>query len=622
MEDIRNNLVEYLANDENRKEYLHGKSYTLWEIINYAYAPLKENNNIKLLMLIRSFAEGILPLVSSFIVYYLVSELSKNDVIYSDILKITITYALIYSLASIVGKQIFFRTYTLFSRLRMEFLHKCGSKMMTMDLGLLENSEFLTDASRFHHAFQSNNNGLEGTYHKIFDLGGQLISLILLGILLIYLSPLIIIASIATIGILVYFRKVVAEYKHKRVDSLNDLNRKLGTFNREASDFKYGKDLRLYNFKEIYLKAFKPITSDYVKYYRQYTKPVIYIAPLTALMVVGLEAISYYYLTIGILNEQIDLATITLLITALTLFIFKLNEVAQSISFIKEEIFYFKDGIDFLETDLVSSYGDIELDAFKNLDIEFKNVSFSYPGTDKLVLKDLNFKIKAGERLALVGINGAGKTTVVKLITGLYKPTSGEIYLNDINAKDVDIASGFRAFSVVLQEVEPLAMTIAENISASKDNIDREKVMSVLAQVGLSEKIKTLKNGIDTPMTKILDEDGAIFSGGENQKLAIARALYKESAKVLIMDEPTAALDALAEEKIYKELDEIVGDKTLVFISHRLASTRFCDKIALLDGGRIAESGTLDELMELKGIYWEMFETQGKYYREQEEQNE
>jgi len=230
----------------------------------------------------------------------------------------------------------------------------------------------------------------------------------------------------------------------------------------------------------------------------------------------------------------------------------------------------------------------------------------------------LNLYIPAGEKCALVGVNGAGKTTLVKLITGLYQPAEGQVLVNGVDAATIPQEEIFSLFGVVFQEVQPLALTIAENVAASDTGIDRDRVIECLKQAGLWEKVSKLPKGIDSPMLKVIQDDGVVLSGGENQKLSIARALYREGTRMMIMDEPTAALDALAEEKIYREFDEILSGKTALFISHRLASTRFCDRIVLLDGGRIVQQGTHEELLKEDGLYQKMFTAQSKYYRSEE----
>lgn len=251
-----------------------------------------------------------------------------------------------------------------------------------------------------------------------------------------------------------------------------------------------------------------------------------------------------------------------------------------------------------------------------NNKIEFKNVNFSYPGSDKPILKNLSFTIKKGEHIALLGINGAGKSTIVKLLLGFYKPTSGEILIDDYNVKNYSYDVLAKLFAPMFQNVEPLALTIAELVSCEeKENQNRELIVNALKEVGLYELVSSLDNGIDTSISKILDPNGFVFSGGGNQKLAIARIIYHKSRPIVILDEPTAALDSLSEEKLYLKLDTILKDKTSIFITHRLASVKFLDKILVLNDGFIEEIGSHNELMEKNGIYRKMYDEQAYYYK-------
>ena len=250
------------------------------------------------------------------------------------------------------------------------------------------------------------------------------------------------------------------------------------------------------------------------------------------------------------------------------------------------------------------------------LEIVFDHVSFRYPHAEKNVFTDLNFTIHAGERLAIVGVNGAGKSTLVKLMTGLFAPTEGHIYINGVDIKEIQKEELYELYSAVFQEVNVLAFTIRENIGCQARTVDDARVQTALEKVGLWSKVEALEAGLDQMMLKVIDENGTDFSGGERQKLSIARGLYKD-APMVIMDEPTAALDALAEAEIYENFSSLVEGKTAVYISHRLASTRFCDKIALFDAEGLEEYGSHEELMEKKGKYYDMFVVQGKYYQEE-----
>lgn len=273
--------------------------------------------------------------------------------------------------------------------------------------------------------------------------------------------------------------------------------------------------------------------------------------------------------------------------------------------------------------------------------IVLEHVSFAYPGVESVVLKDINLRVQAGERVAIVGINGAGKTTLMKLICGLLHPVHGRILLNGVDMETMEAEERYAWFSCTFQDVQFLPVSIRENITqemlekedvrngepvpVKKKNLREllseswkrdERIWNCLKQAGIKKEIEELPKKLDTLLEKNLNEDAVDFSGGQRQKLILARALYRD-AGTLILDEPTAALDALAESEIYERYADFAREKTSFFVSHRLASTRFCDRILLLDGGKIAEQGTHDELLAEGGLYAKMFELQSKYYSEE-----
>jgi ATP-binding cassette subfamily B protein len=248
-------------------------------------------------------------------------------------------------------------------------------------------------------------------------------------------------------------------------------------------------------------------------------------------------------------------------------------------------------------------------------EIKLENVSFKYKGAEEDTLKNINLTIKPGEKLAVIGLNGAGKTTLVKLICGFYEPTDGEIFLNGVNIKKYNRRDYYRHFSVVFQDFPILPESIAINIAQTDREIDMKNAEKCAEMAGLLEKINKLPKKLETPLGKEIYEDGIELSGGEQQRLMLARALYKD-APIIVLDEPTAALDPIAESEIYKKYNELTGGRTSLYISHRLASARFCDRIILIENGGIAEQGNHDELIKKEGRYAQLFEIQSRYYRE------
>lgn len=299
-----------------------------------------------------------------------------------------------------------------------------------------------------------------------------------------------------------------------------------------------------------------------------------------------------------------------------------LGRAASSIGDLFQVMSRLKSNEKFLETYL--AYFDVKNDMYqgglavekrsdKRFDIEFRNVSFRYAGSESFALKNINLNLKVGERLAVVGMNGSGKTTFIKLLCRLYDPTEGEIIMNDFNIRKYDYRQYLDVFSVVFQDYNLLAMPLGNNVACAAE-WDKERAERCLEEVGFGERYKGMPKGLETPVYKNFDTDGVEISGGEAQKVALARALYKD-APFIILDEPTAALDPIAEADIYAKFDQIVGDKTAIYISHRLSSCRFCDRIVVFHEGRIVQTGTHEELLgDAEGKYYELWNAQAQYY--------
>lgn len=251
----------------------------------------------------------------------------------------------------------------------------------------------------------------------------------------------------------------------------------------------------------------------------------------------------------------------------------------------------------------------------KGYELRLDHVSLRYPGAERDTIHDLSLTIHPGEKLAIVGLNGAGKSTLVKLLCGFFDPTEGSVTLDGIDIREFNRQEYYELFSAVFQEYSVLDVTVAENVAQSVEHIDRKRVADCLEKAGLTEMVEKLPQGMDAHVGRNVYLDGMEFSGGQTQRLMLARALYKDGP-VLVLDEPTAALDPIAENDIYMKYNDMTEGKTSVFISHRLASTRFCDRIIFLENGSIAEEGTHEELLRLGGGYAGLFEIQSRYYRE------
>lgn len=400
----------------------------------------------------------------------------------------------------------------------------------------------------------------------------------------------------------------------KNFTELSGINRIFGHICWEMEDFRYGKDIRLYGAAGMMIEKASQQINRLNDYWKRINDKKFPLNILDIIVTAARDFGTYLYLGFLAITGKITIGTFSQLLTAGG----SLNTALQGMVFGFQDIVkrssYAYEIVKFMEYPPFMEKGDRRIENPEGgHTIEFKNVSFTYPGTDVQVLKNTSITLRSGERLSVVGLNGAGKTTFIKLLCRLYDVTEGEILLDGVNIRDYDYEEYMKLFSVVFQDFRLLAFSVRDNVFLGNEEPE-ETVDSLMEKVGLSEKIKSLPNGRDTMMFKQFDKEGVELSGGEQQKLAIARALYKD-APVVILDEPTAALDPVAEYEIYKRFDELVGGKTAVYISHRLSSCKFCDKIAVFSEGTVKEYGTHDQLLRLKdGIYAEMFKAQAQYY--------
>lgn len=268
--------------------------------------------------------------------------------------------------------------------------------------------------------------------------------------------------------------------------------------------------------------------------------------------------------------------------------------------------------LEYLNLEAEKTKGDSFTEMTKGV-IEFRNISFRYPGTKELVLDHVSLKIEPSEKIAVVGKNGSGKTTLVKLLCRLYEPEEGEILWNGKNIREYDLREWQKIFAIVFQDYSLLSLTLGQNVAASVQ-YEAERAKEVLQLAGFGERLNKLKKGLETVVYPEYEQDGVSFSGGEEQKIAIARAIYK-GGQICILDEPTAALDPVSESRVYESFDEIVKGKTAVYISHRLSSCKFSDRIFVLDNGKIAESGTHEALLSKNGLYAQLWQAQAQYYK-------
>ena len=401
-------------------------------------------------------------------------------------------------------------------------------------------------------------------------------------------------------------------------DAENAVQNKLWYMSWKVShDFKMGKDIRLYCMQEPMHNRMRELHDESLDIRKRKERRSLVNGVVSFLTVLIRDGAAYVFLIYKAVSGEMDAAAFLLYFSAVTSTANTMGEILSMMGRVSQGAMQVSDFREAMETEDKLNRGEGIPVPTAPFSIEFKNVSFRYPEGEKKVLDNVSFKIEAGEKIALVGLNGAGKTTLTMLMCGMLLPDEGEILLDGHTLYEYNRDEMYALFGFVPQQFNLLPISVAGNIActANEEETDRNRVQYCLETAGLWEKIASLPLGMNTPLNREVNKDGVELSGGEIQKLLLARLLYKKPL-CMVLDEPTAALDPIAEDAMYRRYNEISSHSTSVFISHRLASTRFCDRILFLDGAKFTEEGSHEELMAAGGKYKELFDIQSKYYKE------
>lgn len=437
------------------------------------------------------------------------------------------------------------------------------------------------------------------------------------------LKPLLLVVILVTTIIGYFVNSYLNEWYYRHREEQARYTRQMGYSNRVAAEMNWAKDIRLFGMQEWLNDIYSRTLAVHDAFIMRGQTVCLLANVVDAVMTVLRNGIAYAYLITLTIRGELSASQFLLYFSAVTGFTTWITGILKSMTELKKNSNEISILREYLEVPEVFRFEDgksITFSEIEKCEIQLKDVSFRYPNAEKNTLSHINLTIHPGERLAIVGLNGAGKTTLVKLICGFYDPTEGAVLLNGQDIRQYNRRDYYALFSAVFQEFQLLPSSVADNV-AQDVCADETRVKECLAKAGLLEKIEGLPQGIYNHVGKDVYDDGVDFSGGELQRLMLARALYKES-KMLVLDEPTAALDAIAEHEMYLKYKEMTEGKSSVYISHRLASTRFCDRIILLADGGIAEEGTHDSLLAENGRYAELFQIQSKYYQEGEMSDE
>ena len=512
------------------------------------------------------------------------------------------------------------RTYTRLGHFTELFTHKA----VTTDYENVEPQKKQKLLGKAANSIGSNFVGVEKVMTETTELAVIVFGIISYGTAVFVLDWRILLVTFAMFIEDVALRTYAIKYSDAHREESSEIWRKKNYIKQKSFNVSAGKDIRIYQLGRWFNSLFVEIIKARAKFEKK--QQLVWFYPTLSGMFFNFarNILAYAILIKKVLDGSMDIATFTLYLGLLEGFTNWIYTLSQRFNDLRKSSHEFNDLHEFLNLPERNRACEVENEADAKGDsdrlntqppeIVFHNVSFAYPDVEKSTINNLDFTIKPGEKIALVGNNGAGKTTIVKLLTGLYHQTSGDILINGKTIDQLGLEKYQDNISVLFQDTNPMAFTVMENVSGAEEaETDKQKMWDSLETAGLKEKIESLAQKEMSYITQNFSPDGILLSGGETQKLLFAKTIYK-NGNFLILDEPTSALDPIAESKIYEEYNNLAEGKTAVFISHRLASTKFCDRIFFLENGTITEVGSHEELMKKGGKYKEMFDIQSQYY--------
>jgi len=515
---------------------------------------------------------------------------------------------------------------TLYGRIstRCEIIAQLHKKASTTSYPNLFDEKFKKLKMKSQEAIGSNRAATEAIWTTLTELATNLIGFVFYVILMSSVQPLLLVVILITTVISYFVGNYVNEWGYRHREEEAEMANQIYYLDRRASDFSAAKDIRIFGLRPWLNEVYNKVVAAYTAFHQKAQGVYIWARIVDLVLTFLRNAIAYAYLIGLVIGNGLSVSDFLLFFSAAGGFTAwvtgilggfnTLHKQSLDISTVREcleypESFKFEDG------------EHIEAEADRLYEIRLENVSYRYPSADKDTLTNINLTLHPGEKLAVVGLNGAGKTTLIKMICGFLDPTEGRVLLDGKDIRDYNRRDYYKMFSAVFQTFSLLAGTIATNVAQDCVDIDMDRVKECVDKAGLRKKVESLKDGYETYLNREVFEDAILLSGGETQRLMLARALYKD-APFIVLDEPTAALDPIAESEIYQKYNAMTSGKSSIYISHRLASTRFCDRIIMIADGSIGEEGTHEELLKAGGKYAELFEVQSKYYKEGEVENE
>lgn len=573
----------------------------------------KLNKYYILVMLINSSFEALSTLINIFVPMIFIRGFQENWGFerYFFVLGLIVVLKLILkTVVNVTNRELRVQN----EAMSMEFPQEISKKIMEMDYDKLEDPEILdlkekalypiTNYGAVSNLLVSTSTGITSVLTILGTIG-----------IIIPFSKILLVVTLVLTFLSIYIDDKFSKYLQEFAQGIVPINRKYGYYLGLMWEPTYQKEIRLFDMKNLITKRAEEYIGNVFEEMNKMYATQGNISTIRILIQTLIRFTTYSYVAARVISERfgpsIGIGQFTVIVGANENFITSFKGAFTAAFDIRMSLYHLEPFSEFMRLDVEDNEvkelvpGDLE-------ELEFKNVSFTYPNSDREILDNISFKINKGEKISIVGLNNAGKSTIVKLICRFFKPNSGEILWNGINIKEYKKEKYMEKLSCVFQDFALFPLSIKDNIVADKDFF-KEKVYKIIEDVSLLNRINSLPKGIETYLNKEIYDGGTDFSGGEKQKLAISRGIYR-NGELVILDEPTAALDPLAESEIYENFNELTNNKTSIFISHRMSSSKFCDKVLLLDDGKIVDFDSHENLMKGNNLYKDLYLAQAQYF--------
>ncbi len=612
-------MVVFMAKEKSLKPK-YNMAQNSWYMIKIAWTSGEKK--VILLSLLSALTAVALNLINLYVPPTILSVVERKASVTELIVTIVVFVA---ALMFVSAASAYVNTNTLYGRIstRCEIITQLNKKAATTSYPNIYDEKFKGLKIKAQESINSNRAATEAIWTTLTELTTNMIGFVFYVVLMSSVQPLLLIAILVTTVISHFVSNHLNEWGYRHRDEESEYTTQIYYLDRRSSDVALAKDIRIFNLRSWIDELCAKGMAAYTAFQNQAQGVYLWARIVDLALTFLRNAIAYAYLIGLVIGDGLSVSQFLLFFSAVGGFTAWVSGILGGFRMLHNQSLDISTVREYLEYPEPFKFEDGEpIDAKANglYEIKLENVSFRYPGADNDTLTNINLTLHPGEKLAVVGLNGAGKTTLIKLICGFLDPTEGRVLLDGKDIRDYNRRDYYKMFSAVFQEFSLLAGTIATNVAQDSVGIDMERVVDCIEKAGLRKKVESLKDGYETYLNREVFEEAMLLSGGETQRLMLARALYK-NAPFIVLDEPTAALDPIAEAEMYQKYNEMTSDKSSIYISHRLASTRFCDRIIMIADGGIAEEGTHEKLLKAGGKYAELFEVQSKYYKEGESEN-